>query len=63
MTQRRVETTRVHYWTFSPVTVNDQNMLLMKIVIYVLQKNLNNERRFQKVTNLEISLLRNNLLV
>ena len=25
MTQRRVENTRVHFWTFSPVSVKNQN--------------------------------------
>ena len=31
MTQRRVENTRVHFWTFSPVSVNSS--LLLKLVI------------------------------
>ena len=26
MTQRRVENTRVHFWTFSPVSVNSRQM-------------------------------------
>ena len=26
MTQRRVENTRVHFWTFSPVSVNDRRV-------------------------------------
>ena len=45
MTQRRVENTRVHFWTFSPVSVKDIFAMNCNYFYFLINKNLFSKKK------------------